>query len=140
MTIDELPVGLFPVAAPFFAGTLFEQAMIGAVFEGRQPGRIFVDDARRPIAALLCRAFGCYIAGDLGAAGLRRFIADAPAEAEVFARLSRYMPLDAAWVPVLLADHRGRLVAVERRAFRVASSNGTENPPKLSASCYQKQF
>lgn len=131
--IYELPYRLFHLAAPLFAKTSIERSVIDATFEGRQPARLFVDDARHPTAALLCRTYEYYVAGDPvaapGAPGVRRFIRDAPAEAGVFADLYGYAPLNDAWTRALLDDHRGGLVAIERRGFALDAHADTVASP-----------
>ena len=82
--IYELPRALFDRARGLFAETWMDGAFIWGAFEGRLAGQVFVDDPLRPTAAMLVQAFEYYVAGDPGAAELRHFIADAPAEAEVF--------------------------------------------------------
>jgi len=118
--VCELPPALFGVAAPLFAPAWFDRAYIDAVLEGRDAGRVFVDDPDAPTAALLCRTFEYYVAGSVQSDeshALRRFIAEAPAEAEVFAALYGYCPLGDPWREVLLADHHGRLAAIGRHGF-----------------------
>src|SRR3712207_4148218 len=78
MRIYELPPPLFPRAAPLFAEAWMDGAFIGAVFEGKTPGRVFVDDAERPTAALMCRTYEYFVAGNPGATALRAFIRYAP--------------------------------------------------------------
>ncbi len=130
--IYELPYGLFHRAAPLFAATPIERSLIDAAFEGRQPARLFVDDARHPTAALLSRTYEYYVAGDPdgtpGAAALRRFIHAAPAEAGVFADLYGYVPLTDAWTRALLDDGQGGLVAIERRGFALDAGTETATP------------
>jgi len=118
IVIYELPRELFDRAAPLFAQTWIDGAFIWGPFEGRLPGRLFVDDPARPTAALLYRPFEYYIAGDPGAAELRTFIADAPAEVRIFDRLYGYVATNVPLAHALLADHAGRLGVVARRCFR----------------------
>ncbi len=120
MIVYELPPDLFGVAAPLFAPAWFDRAYIDAVLEGRDRGRVFVDDPDAPSAALLCRTFEYYVAGSVqgdGGHALRCFIAEAPAEAEVFAALYGYCPVGDAWEQALIADHAGRLATIGRRGF-----------------------
>ncbi len=120
MIVYELPRALFDVAAPLFAPAWFDRAYIDAVLEGRDVGRVFVDDPDVPTAALLCRTFEYYVAGSVQSGGgqaLRRFIAEAPTEAEVFAALYGYCPVGDAWEQALIADHAGRLATIRRRGF-----------------------
>ncbi len=130
--IYELPYGLFQRAAPLLAATSIERSVIDAALEGRQPARLFVDDARRPTAALLSRTYEYYVAGDPdgmpGAAALRRFIREAPAEAGVFADLYGYVPLTDAWARALLDDHQGGLVEIKRRGFALDTHAETAAP------------
>jgi hypothetical protein len=44
MQIYELPPGQFARVEGLFAAAWFDQAVIGAGLEGRQPVRVFVDD------------------------------------------------------------------------------------------------
>lgn len=116
--IYELPRASFGVAASLYAGRWFDEAFIDSIFEGTQNGRLFVDDPRQPQAALLCRTYEYYIAGDPENRALRQFIADAPAEAGVFADLYGYCALSPAWDDALLSDHGDRLAVIGRRSFK----------------------
>lgn len=122
--IFELSAGSFGDAASLFQDAWFDRALIDAVFEGRQRGRIFVDRESRPRAALLCRTYDYYVAGDPGAFALRQFMEEAPAEAGVFERLYGYVPLSEAWVRALLEDSGGRLEVIPRRGFTIAGAAG----------------
>ncbi len=124
MLIYELPPEFFSVAAPFFRSAWFDRALIDAVFEGKQPGRIFVDDVRHPRASLLCRTYDYYVAGDPGAVALRRFMVEAPAEAGVFETLYGYVPVAEAWVHALVEDSGGRLEVIPRRGFTLTAVTG----------------
>ena len=117
MQIYELPPDQFGHAEGLFAAAWFDQAVIGAGLEGRQPVRIFVDDPDRLRVALLCHPYDYYLAGDVSPA-LRHFIADAPAEAGVFAQVYGYCPIGADWQQALLTDSGGRLVVIRRRSFK----------------------
>jgi GNAT superfamily N-acetyltransferase len=103
MTIYELPSALFHRCKPLYAQAPFDQPAYDAVFEGVQPGRIFVDDADAPTAALMCRTYEYYVAGTPVPA-MRTFIKDAPEEAGVFKHLYGYTPVGEAWVSALLED------------------------------------
>ncbi len=116
--IYELPQAQAGVAAPLFKTAWFDEAFIDAFFEGRDRGRLFVDDPHRPAAALLCRTFEYYVAGDPGSLALRQFIKDAPAEVGVFQQLYGYCPVDNAWVDALLTDQEGRLETIGRIGFK----------------------
>ena len=122
--IYEIGIALRGESVPLFAGGGFDRALIESVFEGRQSGRLFVDDPHRPRAVLLCRTYDWYIAGDHSAEGLRRFIADAPAEAEVFQTMYGLVPLQAGWVDALVGDSGGRLEIIPRRAFTLRNASG----------------
>jgi RimJ/RimL family protein N-acetyltransferase len=87
LTVDQLSPSEYHRAAPLFASVWVDKAVIDSVLEGRCQGQVFVDDAGQPRAALLCYPGGDYfVIGDPSAAGLLRFLADAPAEVEVFSR------------------------------------------------------
>jgi hypothetical protein len=122
--IYEISPPLCRESTPLFAGAGFDRALIESVFEGRQDGRLFIDDPDRPRAALLCRTYDWYIAGDHTAEGLRRFIADAPAEAGVFQTLYGLVPVQQAWVDALVGDSGGRLEVIPRRAFTFSNTSG----------------
>lgn len=117
-TIYELARASFPVARPLFDAVWFDEAQIGAVLDGKQAGRVFVDDQDRPRAALVCRTYGFYPAGDPENAALRAFVADAPAEAAVFDQLYGYM-VDTPWRDALRRDHGNALTVIDRRAFHL---------------------
>ncbi len=102
-TLYELPRDLFGRAAPLYASAPFDQPCYDSVFEGVQEGRIFVDDANTPSAALLCRSYEYYPAGVVAPA-LRQFVRDAPAEAEVFESFYGYVALNDGWQTALMAD------------------------------------
>ncbi len=102
-TIYELPRDQFGRAAHLYQHASFDQPCYASVFEGVQAARLFVDDPVTPTAALLCRSYEYYPAGAVDPA-LRRFISDAPAEAEVFGSFYGYVPLNAAWKTTLLRD------------------------------------
>ena len=67
MRVYELPRSLFARAASMFDEAWADGAFIRSAFEGTVAARIFVDDAARPTAALLCRTFEYYVAGMTGA-------------------------------------------------------------------------
>jgi RimJ/RimL family protein N-acetyltransferase len=115
--IYELPRSCFSIAAPLFEAAWFDRAYIDAAFEGRQHARIFVDDLRRPRAALMSRTYDYYCAGSAESRVLRQFIADAPAEAGIFEALYGYVPIGEAWKEALLEDHGGKLAIIDRRCF-----------------------
>lgn len=101
-------------------------AFIWGAFEGRLAGQVFVDDPVRPTAALLAQAFEYYVAGDPGATALRHFIADAPAEAEVFDKIYGYVATNVPFARALLADHAGRLRVIARRGHRWEGDEAAE--------------
>jgi hypothetical protein len=115
--VYEIGPSLRGESAPLFSGAGFDRALIDSVFEGRQDGRLFADEPHRPRAALLCRTYDWYIAGDHTAEGLRRFIADAPAEAGVFQTLYGLVPVQREWAGAFVEDFGGRLEIIPRRAF-----------------------
>jgi GNAT superfamily N-acetyltransferase len=114
--VYELPAALSAVAEPLYAGAWADRAYLQAVFEGRFPARIFVDDPERPRAALMCRTYEFFLGGE-PAPALRRFIAEAPEEAEVFASFYGYVAFNPDWIAALHADHPGRLEEIGRRSF-----------------------
>jgi RimJ/RimL family protein N-acetyltransferase len=122
LIIYELPQALAGSAAPLFKTSWFDEAFIDAFFEGRDIGRLFVDNPHLPSAALLCRTFEYYVAGDPGSLALRQFIKDAPAEVGVFQQLYGYCPVDNAWVDALLTDQEGRLENIGRIGFKYPHS------------------
>ncbi len=102
-TIYELARDQYGRAAHLYRDAKFDQPCYDSVFEGVQDARLFVNDPDTPTAALMCRSYEYYPAGALDPA-LRRFIKDAPAEAEVFASFYGYVPLNEAWRAALLSD------------------------------------
>ena len=116
--VYELAPTAFDRVSPLFADRWFDEAFIDSIFEGTQSARIFVDDATAPRAALMCRTYEYYIAGATDVAPLRRFIADAPEEARVFADVYGYCTLDKEWERALLDDYAGQLRRIGRRRFR----------------------
>ncbi len=116
--VYELPAPARTVAASLFDQASFDRALIDSFFEGRQGGRLFVDDAGRPRAALMCRAYDWYLAGDPAATALRRFVAEAPAEAAVFQTLYGCVPVQEAWIQRLMGDSPGIWEIIPRRGFR----------------------
>jgi len=124
--IYELPRAYFDRARPLFAETWMDGSFIWGAFEGRLAGQVFVDDLERPTATMLVQAFEYYVAGDPGATELRRFIADAPAEAEVFARMYGYVATNVPFARALLDDHAGRLRVIARRGYRWAGDEAAE--------------
>jgi GNAT superfamily N-acetyltransferase len=106
------------IARPVFADAWFDRAYIDSVFEGRQPGRLFVDDPEQPSAAIMFRTFGFYVAGDPDNAALRSFIRDAPPEPGVFQSLYGYVPVGEQWQRALLDDHGDLLEVIPRHGFR----------------------
>lgn len=129
LSVYQLPQPLFSLAEPLFTGAWFDRAQIGAVFEGRQHGSIYVDDPHHPAAALMVRSYGYYVAGDAGSQSLRQFMRDAPAEPGPFDDFYGYVPVGDDWYRAILEDHAGRLIDVGRRGFK----HEAENPPDLGA-------
>lgn len=117
IAVYELPPDSLPAARSVFSDAWFDRAQIDAVFEGRQPGRVFVDDLEQPSAAIMFRTYGFYVAGDHGNAALRRFIRDAPPEPGVFQSLYGYVPDGDAWKQALLEDHGDVLEVIPRHGF-----------------------
>lgn len=113
--VYELPQSRVHLAADLFAGVDYDQPAYDAVFEGRQPGRLFVDHPESPTAAMLCRTYEYFIAGPLNAA-LHAFIVDSPADIGVFEKHYGYVAFDAGWEAALMRDLP--LGAIVRRNFR----------------------
>src|SRR5262245_37575038 len=84
VTLIELDFANAGLARPLFAGASYDRVFVDAFYEGRQPGRLFVDDNAQPAAAMLCRTYEYFFAGK-PAPAIRRFVLDAPREAELFA-------------------------------------------------------
>jgi RimJ/RimL family protein N-acetyltransferase len=119
--VYELPWPQVSIAAPIFKDAWADEAYIDSFFEGKQEGRIFVDDAHNPTAALLARTFEYYVAGDTGASSLRQFIKEAPSEPGIFQHLYGYVPIGQEWERALLEDYAGTLHVIERRGFKYNS-------------------
>lgn len=145
-TVFELAPDRIDVARPLFAGATFDRVFIDAFFEGRQIGRLFVDDPEQPSGALLCRSYDYFPTGE-PTPSLRRFIADAPSEPGVFdtladLRIARqeptiafygFVPVTAAWRAALLEDLPG-LETIGRRAFRLSpehAGSARQRVPRL---------
>ena len=117
-TVYELSLERMSVAWSVFAEAWFDEAHIDSVFEGRQPGRIFVDHRERPTTGLLCRTFGYYVAGDPENTAMRQLIREAPPEPGVFQRLYGYVPVGDAWKQALLDNHGELLEIIPRHGFK----------------------
>jgi GNAT superfamily N-acetyltransferase len=117
ITVHELSPDNLAAARSVFSKAWFDRAQIDAVFEGRQPSRVFVDDPEQPTAAIMFRTYGFYVAGDSDSSGLRRFIRDAPPEPDVFQSLYGYVPDGDAWQQALLDDHGDLLEVIPRHGF-----------------------
>lgn len=102
--IYQLPFDHFANGRFLFAGTGYEEPFLDSVFEGLMPGQLFIDDLHQPTAALLCRTYDYFVAGDADSP-LRQFIHDAPSEAGVFQEFYGYVPLTPAWQAALIEDH-----------------------------------
>lgn len=127
----ELDFAHAGLAEPLFAGASYDRVFADAFFAGQQPGRVFVE-AEQPAAAMLCRTYEYFFAGE-PAPAIRRFVRDAPDEAHLFApypdlatartgaMVGFYgmVAFTPAWHDALLADHGGRLEAIGRRTFRL---------------------
>jgi RimJ/RimL family protein N-acetyltransferase len=120
--VYELPFEQFGLTAPLFEQAWFDEMYMDAVLRGRQPGRIFVDRLDTPTAALMCRTYEYYVAGDAESQVMRQFLRDAPAEPGVFQKLYGYAPVGEAWERALLADYTGGLIRIHRHNFRWADA------------------
>lgn len=117
-TVYELSHERMELARAVFEDAWFDEAFIDSVFEGRQPGRLFVDHPEKPTVGLLCRTFEYYVAGDSTSTAMRQFICDAPPEPGVFQQLYGYVPVDDAWKQALLDDHGESLKIIPRHGFK----------------------
>ncbi len=115
--VYELPFDRFAVTAPLFSAAWFDEPYIDNVLQGRQRGRIFVDASDAPTAALMCRTYDYYLAGDPGAGALRQFIKDAPAEPGAFQHLYGFCLIGERWQAALLAD-RPAFAVIPRLNFK----------------------
>jgi RimJ/RimL family protein N-acetyltransferase len=120
--IYELTPEAYAAARPLFTGIPYDTAFMDAVFERRQPGRLFVDDPENPRGAILCRTYDYFLAGEATDA-LVQFLVDAPAEAEVFALLYGYVPTNDAWLAALRIADRLKLEEIPRRSFRLRAAD-----------------
>lgn len=121
--IYELAPEAYASARRLFTGIPYDTAFMDAVFEERQPGRLFVDDPAAPRGALLCRTYDYFLAGEATDA-LVQFLVDAPEEAGVFALLYGYVPTNEAWLAALRTADRLKLVEIPRRSFRLETASG----------------
>src|SRR3954449_841211 len=124
--IYELLPDAYSAARRLFTGIPYDTAFMDAVFEGRQPGRLFVDDPVAPTGALLCRTYDYFLAGE-ARDGLVQFLVDAPEEAKVFALLYGYVPTNEVWLSVLRTADRLKLEEIPRRSFRLRPSEAGQH-------------
>lgn len=138
-TVYQLDQSHAMIARPLFADATFDRVFVDAFFEARQPGTLFVDDPISPCGAVLCRTYDYFFAGE-PVDGLRRFVADAPAESSVFGKIEDlaaaklahviamygYVPMTQSWRDALLHDHHGELETIGRRAFAFHAERATE--------------
>ncbi len=115
MQVYELSQPLFSRVATLFAESWMDRAFIEGVFEDKAPGRIFVDDAEQPTAALMCRTFEYYVAGSPDAVALRRFMRDAPAA--VYGDFYGYVATNVPLARAIMADYGERLRVIARRGY-----------------------
>ncbi|MCB9451017.1 MAG: GNAT family N-acetyltransferase [Anaerolineaceae bacterium] len=115
-TIYELPPPLFSRAVPVYAEAWCDRAHIDAALQGREPGRMFVDDVENPTAAVLVRSYE-YFAGGEPAESLRQFIRDTPAEPDIFQHIYGLVAVSDSWQVALLQDLGARVEIVPRRNF-----------------------
>jgi RimJ/RimL family protein N-acetyltransferase len=120
--IYELASDAFEPARQLFTGISYDAAFMAAVFEGRQPGRLFVDNPESPRGAILVRTYDYFLAG-VATPALVLFLTDAPAEPNVFDKLYGYVPTNQGWLKALRAAKRLKLEEIPRRAFRLRLAN-----------------
>ncbi len=117
MIVYELPFEFYERVSPLFADAPFDEACFESVFLGWQTARIFVDDFDTPLAAMMCRSYEYFLAGDPTlSAELCQFISDAPPEVGVFQYTYGMVPLNSAWQAALLEAHP--LETIGRLNFR----------------------
>ncbi len=107
----------------------FDRPQIEAALEGRRPVRVFVDRLPEPRSVLLCDPYDYYVAGDPEAGGLRRFIADAPAEAGAFGEVYGFCPVGEPWKQAMLHDYGERLERIGRRQFHYTATSAPRYDP-----------
>jgi RimJ/RimL family protein N-acetyltransferase len=120
--IYELAPDAFEPARPLFTGIPYDTAFMGAVFEGRQPGRLFVDNPNAPRGAFMTRTYDYFLAG-AATPSLVQFLIDAPAEPGVFDKLYGYVPTNQGWLNALRAAKRLKVEEIPRRSFRLPLAN-----------------
>jgi RimJ/RimL family protein N-acetyltransferase len=119
--IFELSRDAYATARALFTGIPYDTPFMDAVFEGRQSGRLFVDDPVAPTGAMLCRTYDYFLVGE-ATDGLVQFLIDAPEEAKVFAELYGYVPTNEPWLAALRTAERLKLEEIPRRSFRLRPS------------------
>src|SRR3712207_277014 len=106
--VYELPADRLAIAEPLYRGAWADRAYLQSVFEGISPARVFVDHPERPHAALMCRPYDFYLGGEPTPA-MERFLADAPAEVEIFGEFYGYVAFNDRWITALETAYGGRL-------------------------------
>ena len=114
-TVVELGPDQLALASPLYDVAPADRAYLDAVFQGRSPGRLFVDRLEQPRAALMARTYEYFLAGEPVPA-LRRFVADAPSEPDIFDHFYGYVGFTDAWVAALRED-APTLETIGRRTF-----------------------
>jgi RimJ/RimL family protein N-acetyltransferase len=120
--VYELTPDAFEPARSLFTGIPYDTAFMDAIFEGRQTGRLFVDNPDRPRGAFLTRTYDYFLAGT-PTQSLVHFLLDAPAEPGVFDKLYGYVPTNQGWLNTLRAAKRLKLEEIPRRSFRLSLAN-----------------
>ncbi len=114
LIVYQLPFSLYLRVRPLFAALTYDEPFREAVFEGKYEARVIVDHPDAPTAAMIGHGFEFYLAGAVNTP-LRRFLADAPAEA--YERYYGYATADDGWKQALIAD-RPEMLIIERLNFK----------------------
>ena len=114
--VFELPADRPTAAEPLYREAWADRAYLDSVFEGISPARVFVDDPEQPQSALMCRTYEFYLGGE-PTPSMERFLAEAPAEADVFGEFYGYVAFNDRWIAALDAAYGGRPNRIGRRSF-----------------------
>jgi RimJ/RimL family protein N-acetyltransferase len=116
MHVYELPYIRFEMARPILGNPPADLAYIDSGLTGASPARVFVDDPKRPTAALMARTYEYYVGGAFDTP-LAEFIREAPGEAGIWSDFYGFVSVDRAWDDPLRSLHPD-LETIGRRSFR----------------------